>query len=104
MRNDNLCTAGYDEFEDLHQFQDSKRRMFNEVNPVGKGRCEFADCDFDSLLNLHDDATDCEDYEWAAKIDSAIKARPEYPAYKADMDHLFKSFEPLQPSNDDVPF
>jgi len=112
-RNDNYCTAGYEEndgLDDYHAYVDFKRRCFNEANPVPAVGSEFSDCSFESLCELHDDAMDCEDYTWAARINAALMARPEYPAHQAETLALNQKLQAeydarhAQPGDDEVPF
>jgi hypothetical protein len=109
-RPNNYCTAGYGDFNDYECYIEFKRRCFNEANPVPAVGNQFSDCDFDSLCELHDDAMDCEDYTWAARIKAAILARPEYPAHQAEVLRLNQvmqdEFEArhAQPEGSEVPF
>ena len=89
---------------DYAAWLDSKQKMFNEANPVGKGRKASDEFSFDDLLDCYDGAMDCNDSRLAESVMTVIRERPEYPAFLDRQAKALRAEYAAQPSNDDVPF
>jgi len=95
MRSDNLCTAGYDGWVEMN------KEHANENRPA------FSDYSFDYLCELHDGCMDCGDYGQANRLQAAISARPEYPAYVEECNKALRAVEAKYADKSDeteVPF
>ncbi len=83
---------------------DHKRAVALEALAESRDRYEYADCTYQELCELHDDAVACDDYAWADRIKPLISAHPEHAAHVAIYEKLAQEFQSSQSEDCEPPF